>query len=72
MLLIEPVIHRITILGISGGSENGNYLISASYFKNKGVLIGNDFERVSLRVNTEARKGRLTVGENICNEQYGW
>ncbi|MBV9962894.1 MAG: SusC/RagA family TonB-linked outer membrane protein, partial [Parafilimonas sp.] len=52
-------------LSISGGSENGNHLISASYFKNKGVLIGNDFERASLRINTEARRGILTIGENI-------
>ena len=33
--------------------------------KTKGYLIGNDFERASLRINTELRKGRLTVGENI-------
>jgi TonB-linked SusC/RagA family outer membrane protein len=52
-------------LGISGGSESGNYLISGSYFKNQGVLIGNDFERASVRINTEARKGRLTFGENL-------
>ncbi len=52
-------------LGISGGSQYGNYLISGSYFKNQGVLVGNDFERASLRINTEARKGRLTIGENL-------
>ncbi len=52
-------------LGISGGSQYGSYLISGSYFKNQGVLIGNDFERASLRINTEARKGRLTIGENL-------
>lgn len=52
-------------LGISGGSQNGNYLISGSYFKNQGDLIANDFERASLRINTEAKKGRLTVGENL-------
>ncbi len=51
--------------GISGGSENGNYLVSASYYKNQGVLVGNDFERASLRVNTEAKKGRLTFTENM-------
>lgn len=52
-------------LGISGGSENGNYLVSGSYYKSKGVLIGNDFERASLRINTEARRGRFTFGENL-------
>ena len=52
-------------LGMSGGSQNGTYYLSGGYFKNQGVLIGNDFERASLRVNTEMRKGRLTVGENL-------
>jgi TonB-linked SusC/RagA family outer membrane protein len=51
--------------GISGGSEGSSYYISGGYFKNKGVLIGNDFERASLRINTEIRKGRLTFGENV-------
>ncbi|HET7897514.1 MAG TPA: carboxypeptidase-like regulatory domain-containing protein, partial [Flavisolibacter sp.] len=32
-------------IGLSGGSPNGNYYLSGGYFKNKGVLIGNDFER---------------------------
>jgi len=52
-------------IGVSGGGSSGSYLISGSYFKNKGVLQSNDFDRTSLRINTEAKKGRLTVGENI-------
>ena len=28
-------------------------------------MIGNEFERASLRINSEARKGRLTFGENM-------
>jgi len=52
-------------IGMSGGSQTGNYLISGSYYKDKSVLIGNDFERASLRVNTEIKKGKLTVGENM-------
>lgn len=52
-------------IGVSGGSSSGSYLISGSYFKNKGTLVANDFERTSLRINTEAKKGRLTVGENM-------
>ncbi len=52
-------------IGMSGGSATGNYLVSASYYKNEGVLVANDFERASLRVNTEIHKGILTVGENM-------
>lgn len=52
-------------LSISGGSATSSYLLSGSYYKNKGVVIANDFQRVSLRINTETRKGRLTIGENM-------
>ncbi|MEN8155605.1 MAG: TonB-dependent receptor [Bacteroidota bacterium] len=53
-------------LGISGGSENSSYLVSANYLKNTGTFIGTDLERYSIRVNTEATKGILTVGENFA------
>jgi len=52
-------------LSLSGGSKTATYLISGSYFTNKGVIIGNDFKRGSLRVNTRSTKGRVTFGENI-------
>ncbi|RDV13098.1 TonB-dependent receptor [Pontibacter diazotrophicus] len=50
---------------LSGGSESGNYLISGSYFTNEGVVVGNQFDRVSARVNTQGKKGRVTFGENL-------
>ncbi|SFU83136.1 TonB-linked outer membrane protein, SusC/RagA family [Pontibacter akesuensis] len=50
---------------LSGGGEAGNYLISGSYFTNEGVVVGNEFDRVSLRVNTQGTKGRVTFGENL-------
>ena len=53
-------------VGISGGTKTSSYLISGGYYKNKGVIVANSFERASLRVNSEARKGRLTFGENLA------
>lgn len=52
-------------LTISGGSELGNYLVSANVFKQDGVVYGPKHERYSIRVNTEMKKGILTFGENI-------
>ncbi|RDC65495.1 SusC/RagA family TonB-linked outer membrane protein [Adhaeribacter pallidiroseus] len=52
-------------LSLSGGSQTATYLISGSYFTNKGVLKGHDFKRGSLRVNTRSTKGRVTFGENL-------
>jgi TonB-linked SusC/RagA family outer membrane protein len=52
-------------ISASGGSESASYFISGSHFENKGVLIGRSFKRSSLRINTQAEKGIVTIGENI-------
>lgn len=49
----------------SGGSDDAKYFMSVSHFENKGVLIGRSFQRSSLRINTEFKRGKITVGENI-------
>ncbi|PKP54152.1 MAG: TonB-dependent receptor [Bacteroidetes bacterium HGW-Bacteroidetes-1] len=50
-------------LSVSGGNESTNFLLSASFFDQKGIISGTDFTRgtVRLDVNTEANKW-LTVG----------
>jgi TonB-linked SusC/RagA family outer membrane protein len=52
-------------VNLSGGGSNNAYLISASYFKNEGVLIGRSFNRASLRINSRSQKGRVSFGENL-------
>jgi TonB-linked SusC/RagA family outer membrane protein len=52
-------------LQISGGSTAGNYLLSGGYLQENGTVIGTGFERFSFRVNSEARRGILTLGENL-------
>lgn len=51
-------------LTLSGGTKTGTYLISGSYFKNNGYVIGSSFDRASLRINTKSQFGRFTFGEN--------
>ncbi|RYY21543.1 MAG: TonB-dependent receptor [Chitinophagaceae bacterium] len=53
-------------LTFSGGSDNGSYLVSANYFDNKGTVISTNFDRVSLRVNSQGSKGIFSIGENIA------
>ncbi|HTF31720.1 MAG TPA: SusC/RagA family TonB-linked outer membrane protein, partial [Flavitalea sp.] len=53
-------------LSFSGGSDNGTYLVSANYFGNKGTVISTDFDRLSLRVNSQGSKGIFSIGENIA------
>lgn len=53
-------------LNFSGGSENSNYFISLNYFDQEGAIIGPEFERYQVRVNSETKKGRFSFGENIA------
>ncbi|MES2648987.1 MAG: TonB-dependent receptor [Bacteroidota bacterium] len=50
----------------SGGSSNGNYLMSANYFGNKGTVISTKFDRISFRVNSSGSKGIFSIGENLA------
>ncbi len=52
-------------LALSGGSNTANYYVSGNYFKNKGVVIDNEFERAGLRINTSGKRGRFNFGENL-------
>ncbi|MBA2250518.1 MAG: TonB-dependent receptor [Chitinophagaceae bacterium] len=51
-------------ISLSGGSNTATYYLSGEYFNNKGTIIDNSFNKGDFRVNTTAKKGRLTFGEN--------
>ncbi len=50
----------------SGGGTNSSYMVSANYFGNRGTVISTDFNRLSLRVNSQGSKGIFSIGENIA------
>ncbi len=54
-------------VSISGGKENLKSFLSLNYLNQDGTLSGPapSFERVTIRANSEYKKGRLTVGESI-------
>lgn len=53
-------------LNVSGGSENSLYNFSLGYFGQEGIMRGTDFERVSLRSNTEFKvHERIKIGETL-------
>lgn len=53
-------------ISISGGSKQSNYVISASYFNQDGTIIGSNYERLTLRVNTSMQvRDWLKIGENL-------
>jgi TonB-linked SusC/RagA family outer membrane protein len=53
-------------IGVSGGNESGRYAMSLNAFKQDGIMIHTNFERYSLRANTEFNVNkRVRVGENL-------
>jgi len=50
----------------SGGGKNQKYLVSLNYFDNPGTVYGTSMDRYTFRVNTEGKKGILTIGENLA------
>ncbi|GAB3360318.1 TonB-dependent receptor [Arachidicoccus ginsenosidivorans] len=52
---------------LSNGNNKGDYLFSAGYFNNDGIIKTTHFKRYSLRLNTDYKlfDNRLTIGENF-------
>jgi TonB-linked SusC/RagA family outer membrane protein len=69
--------HNLTF---SGGREFSNYSFSGSYFKQEGIIIGSEIERISIRANSDFQiKKRIKIGESILlskveqrNEELGF
>jgi TonB-linked SusC/RagA family outer membrane protein len=53
-------------LGVSGGTENGTFNVSANYFDQQGTMMHTWFKRYSLRANSQFKAGRFSFGENIA------
>lgn len=53
-------------INFSGGSENSNYFISLNYYDQEGAIVGPEFERYQIRINSQTKKGRFTFGESIA------
>ncbi len=53
-------------LSIDGGNEKDRYVISASYFNQDGTIIGSNYERLTLRINSSHKvRSWLKIGENL-------
>lgn len=53
-------------LGLSGGQENARFSIGLEYFNQEGIMIGSDFERYSVRANSDFKIGkRIKIGETL-------
>lgn len=57
-------------LSLSGGSENVNYYISGSYFDQKGIILGSNFNRFSIVSNIDIKATeKFRVGLNLFGQR---
>ena len=64
--LTQPGIVTEHNLGVSGGGQNGSFFFGMGYLKQEGTVIHTDFERFSVRANSEFKAGeRFRFGENF-------
>jgi TonB-linked SusC/RagA family outer membrane protein len=52
-------------ISASGGTDKGRYFLSFNYYNQEGTMRYINFERYTVRANTEFRVKGITVGENI-------
>ncbi len=49
-------------LSVSAKTKNFNYYIGANYLSREGTIIGSDFQRASVRLNLDGKRGRVKYG----------
>ena len=53
-------------VSVSGGNANANFHVSGGYLRQKGIEYGQDFERYSVKINSDIKAGsRWRFGESI-------
>ena len=53
-------------LSFDGGSDKGHYALSASYFGQEGTIVGSDYNRFTLRLNSDFKvRDWLKIGEHF-------
>ncbi len=53
-------------LSIDGGNDKGHYAFSANYFGQEGTIIGSDYSRLTLRLNSDYQvRSWLKIGEHL-------
>ncbi len=63
--IFSPALIQEHNLGVSGGGENSTFAMNFGYLDQNGTMLHTDFDRFSVRANSEFSKGRFTIGENF-------
>jgi len=62
--LFDPAVQQSHNLNIAGGGDDYTYDVSFNYLNNQGTMRYNDYQRGTVRANTQFETGVFTFGEN--------
>lgn len=69
--LTRPAIFHNHSLSLSGGKNKYRYFFSTGYLNEQGILLGNDYRRITLRYNHDFTiSSKLKLGNNIGFSNY--
>lgn len=55
--------HNLTV---TGGNDRTQYMLSGGYFKQDGIIIGSNFDRINVRTNIDSRiKDNINIGASL-------
>lgn len=64
--VFKPAVQKNYQVSASGGSDKGQFFFSGNVYDHDGIMIGNDYRRYQVRVNSNYNIGkRIRVGENL-------
>jgi TonB-linked SusC/RagA family outer membrane protein len=64
--ILQPALITNTQLSVSGGNENSRYIVSANYFKQKGLIENSAFQRFNIHTGVTSRLSKMfRIGTNI-------
>jgi TonB-linked SusC/RagA family outer membrane protein len=64
--VFKPAMQKNYQVSASGGSDKGQFFFSGNVYDHDGIMIGNDYRRYQVRVNSNYNIGkRIRVGENL-------
>ena len=64
--VFKPATQKSYQISASGGSDKGNYFFSGNVYDHNGIMLGNNYKRYQMRVNTNYNIGkRIRVGQNL-------
>jgi len=64
-VLLKTALVQNHNVSFSGGNNVGKFFVSLNYLSNSGTLYNTLYDRLAFRVNTSAKKGFFSFGENL-------